>query len=58
MYFPRRSTPMNFLPSSRLTELLAVVVAPHGAHAVDLDGLHALADDLALEVAANDLDLR
>jgi hypothetical protein len=33
-------------------------MTPDRAHAVDLDGLHALADDLALEVSPNDLDFR
>src|SRR6266498_1045642 len=39
-------------------ELLAVVVSPDRTHAVDLDRLHAFADELALEVATHHLDFR
>ena len=43
---------------ARSMNSLRLLVTAHRAHAVDLDRLDLLADDLLLEIAAHDLDLR
>ena len=57
-YLPFRSTPVILWSTKPLRELLAVVVTADGTHAVDVDRLDLLADDLTVEVASHDLDLR
>ena len=55
-YLPLRSTPVILAPSSRAMNCFFVPPADR-ARAAHLDGLDPLADDLALEVAPDGLDL-